>query len=82
MFQQYRTDLNSMWDEIDLKPKQSRKKGQAWAYGYLEGLIVELIELKTKAKNENNLILYNQLQNSLIRAHEVQKELNDKLKNT
>ncbi|EPA05450.1 hypothetical protein BG20_I0859 [Candidatus Nitrosarchaeum limnium BG20] len=82
MFQQYRTDLNSMWDEIDLKPKQSRKKGQTWARGYLEGLIVELIELKIKAKNENNLVLYNQLQNSLIRAHEVQNELNEKLKST
>ncbi|EGG42667.1 Hypothetical protein Nlim_0479 [Candidatus Nitrosarchaeum limnium SFB1] len=82
VLQQYRTDLNSMWDKIELKPKQSRKKGQTWAREYLESLIVELIELKIKAKNENNLVLYNQLQNSLIRAHEVQKELNEKLKST
>ena len=82
LLQQYRTDLNSMWDKIELKPKQSRKKDQTWVRGYLEGLIAELIELKIKAKNANNLVLYNQLQNSLIRAHEVQKELNEKLKST
>lgn len=82
MFQQYHTDLNLMWDKIDLKPKKSYKKGQTWAHGYLERLIVELVELKIKAKNENNLILYNQLQNSLIRAHEVQNEINEKLKST
>ena len=71
-----------MWDRIDLKPKQINKKGQTWAHQYLEGLIVELIELKLKAKNENNLMLYNQLQHSLMRAHEVQNELIKKSKST
>ena len=75
LFQQYRIDLNSMWDKIDLKPKLSRKKTHVWANQYLDDLIIELIKLKKKAKNENNLFLYNQLQNSLIRAHEVKNEL-------
>jgi hypothetical protein len=47
----------------------------------LEELIGELVELKIKAKKENNPILYNQLRISLMRAHEAQSELNEKLKN-
>jgi len=82
MIQQYRTDLNLMWDKIDLKPKHPGKKGETWALQYIGELIAELIELKINAKKENKLILYNQLQNSLIRAHDVQNELNEKSKIT
>ena len=71
-----------MWDKIDLRSKEEvEKEGNMWGRQYLEGLIDELVELKTKAKKENNPILYNQLRTSLMRAHEVQRELNEKLKN-
>ncbi len=71
-----------MWDEIDLKSKEEvEKEGNMWGRQYLEGLINELVELKIKAKKENDPILYNQLRTSLMRAHEVQSELNEKLKN-
>ena len=75
----YRPDLNSMWDRIDLKTEND-VKGEKWGLQYLEILIDELVELKIKAKKENNPILYNQLRTSLMRAHEVQSELNEKLK--
>ncbi|MCH7966029.1 MAG: hypothetical protein IIB02_01210 [Thaumarchaeota archaeon] len=78
----YRSDLNSMWDKIDLRSKEDvEKEGNMWGLQYLEGLIDELVELKIKTKKENNPILYNQLQTSLMRAHEIQSELNEKLKN-
>lgn len=74
-----RTDLDSMWDRIDLKSKEE-KKGNVWGLQYLEGLIDELVELKIKAKKENNPILYNQLRTSLMRAQDVQRELDEKIK--
>ena len=67
--------------KIDLKPKDEIKEGNTWGQQYLEKLIGELVELKIKAKQENNPILYNQLQTSLMRAHEVQSELNETSKN-
>lgn len=71
-----------MWDKIDLRSKEDvEKEGNMWGLQYLEGLIDELVELKIKTKKENNPILYNQLQTSLMRAHEIQSELNEKLKN-
>ncbi|QLH06864.1 hypothetical protein [Nitrosopumilus ureiphilus] len=77
----YHSDLNSMWDKIDLRSKQDvEKEGHLWGLQYLDLLIDELVELKIKAKKENNPILYNQLRTSLMRAHEVQSELNEKLK--
>ena len=82
MISSCRSDLNSMWDKIDLKSKEEvEKEGNMWGRQYLEGLIGELVELKIKAKKENKPILYNQLRTSLMRAHEVQSELNEKLKN-
>ena len=76
-----RTDLNSMWDKIDLRPKKDiKKEGNLWGRQYLEGLIDELVELKIKSKKENNPMMYNQFQTSLMRAHQVQKELNEKIK--
>ncbi len=82
MIPSYRSELNSMWDKIDLKSKEEvEKEGNMWGRQYLEGLIGELVELKIKAKKENKPILYNQLRTSLMRAHEVQSELNEKLKN-
>ena len=71
-----------MWDKIDLKSKDEvKKEGNVWGLQYLEELIDELVESKIKAKKEHNPILYNQLRTSLMRAHEVQSELNEKLKN-
>ena len=82
MIPSYRSELNSMWDKIDLKSKEEvEKEGHVWGLQYLEELISELVELKIKAKKENNPILYNQLRISLMRAHEAQSELNEKLKN-
>ena len=81
MIRHTRTDLNSMWDRIDQRSKKETEfEGNVWGKQYLEQLIEELVELKIKAKKENNPILYNQLRTSLIRAHEVQAELNEKLK--
>ena len=78
----YRANLDSMWDKIDLRSKEDiEKEGNVWGRQYLEGLIDELVELKIKAKKENDPIMYNQLRTSLMRAHEVQNELNEKLKN-
>jgi len=78
MIRSYHSDLHSMWDKIDLKPKEEvKKEGNTWGQQYLEKLIGELVELKIKAKKDNNPILYTQLQTSLIRAHEVQSELNE-----
>lgn len=74
-------DLNSMWDKIDLRSKEDvRKEGDVWGRQYLEGLIDELVELKIKAKKEHNPMMYNQLRTSLMRAHEVQNELNEKIR--
>ncbi len=71
-----------MWDKIDLRSEEDVKKdGNKWGLQYLEGLIEELTELKTKSRKENNPMMYNQLKASLIRAHEVQIELNEKIKN-
>ncbi len=71
-----------MWDKIDLRSKEEvKREGSMWGQQYLEGLIDELVELKIKAKKENNPILYNQYRTSLMRAHEVQSELKEKLKN-
>lgn len=76
-----RIDLNSMWDKIDLRSKKDiEKEGYVWGRQYLEGLIDELVELKIKTKKENNPIMYNQLRTSLMRAHDVQNELNEKIK--
>ena len=81
MISSYRPNLNLMWDKIDLKSnKEVEKEGNTWGQQYIEKLIGELIELKIKAKQENNPILYDQLRTSLMRAHEVQNELNEKLK--
>jgi len=81
MISSYRPNLNLMWDKIDLKSnKEVKKEGNTWGQQYIEKLIGELIELKIKAKQENNPILYDQLRTSLMRAHEVQNELNKKLK--
>ena len=81
MISSYRPNLNLMWDKIDLKSnKEVKKEGNTWGQQYIEKLIGELIELKIKAKQENNPILYDQLRTSLMRAHEVQNELNEKLK--
>ena len=72
-----------MWDKIDLRSKKEiEKEGNVWGKQYLERLIDELVELKVKAKKENNPILYNQLRTSLMRAHEVQNELNEKIKHS
>ena len=76
----YRPNLNLMWDKIDLKSNEVKKEENSWGQQYLEKLIGELTELKIKAKQENNPILYDQLRTSLMRAHEVQNELNEKLK--
>lgn len=81
MISSNKTDLNAMWDKIDLRSKKDiEKEGQVWGLQYLEGLIDELVKLKIKSKKENNPIMYNQLRTSLMRAHEVQSELNEKLK--
>ena len=76
-----RIDLNSMWDKIDLRSKKDiEKEGHVWGRQYLEGIIDELVELKIKTKKENNPMMYNQLRTSLMRAHDVQNELNEKIK--
>lgn len=76
-----KTDLNSMWDMIDQRRKKETETEETlWGKQYLEQLIEELIESKIKAKKENNPLLYHQLTTSLMRAHEVQSELNEKLK--
>jgi len=78
MISSYRPNLNLMWDKIDLKSNEVKKEGNSWGQQYLEKLIGELTELKIKAKQENNPILYDQFRISLMRAHEVQNELNEK----
>lgn len=81
MISSNKTDLNAIWDKIDLRSKKDvEKEGQVWGRQYLEGLIDELVELKIKSKKENDPIMYNQLRTSLMRAHEVQSELNEKIK--
>ncbi len=81
MISSHKTDLNAMWDKIDFRSKKDvEKEGQVWGRQYLEGLIDELVELKIKSKKENDPIMYNQLRTSLMRAHEVQSELNEKIK--
>ena len=79
MSQSFRSSLYSMWDEIDLHPStKPREKNTGWGKQYIDKLVDELVELKAKAKEENNPALYEQLRISLIRAHEVQKELREK----
>ena len=69
-------NLNSMWDEIDLRTNDEiKKKMKDWGQEYMKRIIEDLIELKIKAKKENNPALYDQLRTSLIRAHEVQNGL-------
>ena len=76
-----RTDLNLMWDKIDFRSKQDiEREGNQWGEQYLEELINELIELKSKSKKEHDPMMYHQLNSSLTRAHEVQNELRKKLK--
>ena len=76
-----RTDLNSMWDKIDFRSKQDiEREGNQWGEQYLEELINELVELKSKSKKEQDPMMYHQLNSSLTRAHEVQNELRKKLK--
>ena len=70
----YQTDLNSMWDKIDIKSKN--KMGQKmWEQEHIQRVVKDLIELKIKAKKDNNPTLYNQLRISLIRAHKVQNDI-------
>ncbi len=76
-----RTDLNLMWDKIDFRSKQDiEREGNQWGEQYLEELINELVELKSKSKKEHDPMMYHQLNSSLTRAHEVQNELRKKLK--
>ena len=81
MISSNKTDLGSMWDRIDLRSKEDKQKeGNVWGRQYLESVIDELVELKIKAKKEHNPLMYNQFRTSLMRAHEVQNELNEKIK--
>lgn len=70
----FQTDLNIIWDEIDIKPKNRRGCG-LWKEDYIKKIISELIELKIKAKKENKPKLYEQLRMSLMRAHKVQNKI-------
>lgn len=77
-----RSDLNAMWDRIDFKSKKDIvKEGNEWGGQYLEQIINELVELKKKYRKEHNPLMYHQLNTSLTRAHEVQNELQEKIKN-
>lgn len=69
-------NLNTMWDKIDLESSDKEKDIIGWKQEYMKNIVEDLIELKIKAKKENNPSLYDQLRISLIRAHEVQNELN------
>lgn len=65
-----------MWDKIELVSNRVLKKEETiCGFQHIEQIVEELIELKIKAKKENNPMLYNQLRTSLIRAHKVQNEL-------
>ena len=65
-----------MLDRIELVSNRVLKKEEnMWGFQHIEQIVEELIELKIKAKKENNPMLYNQLRTSLIRAHKVQNEL-------
>ena len=66
------TNLNIMWDKIDLRSWKEEKEINVWKQDYIRKIIEDLIELKIEAKKENKPILYDQLRTSLIRAHEVQ----------
>ena len=66
------TNLNIMWDKIDLRSCEEEKGNNVWKQDYINRIIEDLIELKIEAKKENKPILYDQLRISLIRAHEVQ----------
>ncbi|AJW70499.1 hypothetical protein [Nitrosopumilus adriaticus] len=70
----YQTDLNSMWDKIDIKSK-NKIWDKKWEQEHIQRIVKDLIELKIKAKKDNNPILYNQFRISLIRAHEVQNDI-------
>ncbi len=77
MYTSFQTDLNSMWDKIDTMPK-NKVENKIWNQDYIQRIVKDLIELKIKARKENNPRSYNQLRLLLIRAHNVQ---NDILKN-
>ncbi|WP_371503806.1 hypothetical protein [Nitrosopumilus adriaticus] len=70
----YQTDLNSMWDKIDIESK-NKIWDKKWEQEHIQRIVKDLIELKIKAKKDNNPILYNQLRISLIRAHKVQNDV-------
>lgn len=76
-----RTNLDSMWDKIDLRSKEDiKKEGEPWGLQYVERLIDDLVELKIKSKREHDPMMYHQLNSSLTRAHDVKSELLEKIK--
>jgi len=76
-----RTNLDSMWDKIDLRSKEDiKKEGEQWGLQYVERLIDDLVELKIKSKREHDPMMYHQLNSSLTRAHDVKSELLEKIK--
>ena len=69
-------NLDQMWDKIELESNIiMRREGNTSGFKHIEKIVEQLIELKIKAKKENNPMLYNQLRISLIQAHKVQNEL-------
>jgi len=70
--------LNCLLDKIDF-PSPEQKNGYKWGSQYVDILIKQIVMLKQQAKIDNNPYLYNQLQTSLIKAHEVKSELNHQL---
>ena len=74
MYASFQTDLNLIWDKIDIIPK-NKGENKKWKQDYVQRIVKDLIELKIKAKKENNPKLYNQLRMSLIRAHKVQNDI-------
>lgn len=74
-------NLDLMWDKIELVSNRVLKKEETLCgLHHIEQIVEDLIELKIKAKRENNPMLYNQLRTSLIRAHKVQNELESSIK--
>ena len=70
--------LQSM-DEARSQP-MTQKDGYLWGVEYLQDIKKELLKLEERAKSRNDPRFFNDVRSSMLRALEVEEELEDKIK--
>lgn len=77
-----RLSLEKIWQDVDesLSKPMTEQEGYRWGIDYLQDIKKELLKLEAQAKIRNDPNFFNSVRSSMLRALEVEEELEGKIK--